>query len=160
MAYASAEALLALLAPDPTDPAGTPGELDPAVLDARIATAAAQVDAALAARYLVPFTDPVPALVVDITLGIAGWLAALTYRRSVDITGTDPLQLRYQWATDQLAALAKGDADLPDAPTGGDGPTRAGAATTIQPYDGELFALDTFGLTNRRGRIDAEPFWW
>lgn len=166
MPYATPDDVRGVLAPDPTLPNGTPGELSDATLDERIAAASAQVDSALTARYTVPFLDPAPRLVKDITVAIAAWLAALTYRRSVDITATDPLTLRYQWALGLLGALAKGDADLP--PSGndpGDSPPPANrSGVAINPYPYELFPLSQFGLTARpsgrvRTRTDPSPFW-
>lgn len=160
MPYATADQVRAVLAPDPALPSGTPGELSDDALDERIAAASAQVDAALSARYTVPFADPAPGLVGHITVAIASWLAALTHRRSVDITATDPLMLRYQWATGLLGALAKGDADLPGT-GGGDEPAHHRGAVVVQPYAGELFPMDNLGLgVSPRGRVRGlvDPF--
>ena len=156
MPYAVPDDVRGVLAPDPQVSAGTPGELSDPVLAERIATAAAQVDAALSGRYRVPFVDgQVPALVRDITIAIASWLAALTYRKSVDIQPNDPLQLRYQWATGLLAQLGSGAADLPGATPDGPPPAGHRGGVVIQPYGGEMFPLGSFGLTDRRGRIAA-----
>lgn len=147
MAYAVADDVRRVLTPDPQVATGTPAELTDAVLTERIAAASAQVDAALAGRYAVPFTGEVPRLVHDIVVALASWLAALTYRRSVDISATDPLQLRYQWATDLLAQLARGALDLPTAQS-------VDFVITRQPYAGRLFGLDSFGLGyGSKGRI-------
>lgn len=156
MPYAVPADVRGVLAPDPTVPGGTPAELADDPLSERITTASAQVDAALAHRYTVPFPDgQVPRLVSDLTVAIAAYLAALTWRRSVDLTAGDPLTLRYQWAVGLLTALAKGDIDLPDVP-GTDDPGRNRGATVVQPYSGEMFPLDNFGLTNQPGmRIRA-----
>lgn len=157
MPYVTPGEIRAVLAPDPSQPSGTPGELSDSTLESRIATAEAQVNAALGARYTVPFVDPPPRLVVDITGAIAAYLAALTYRKSVDITATDPLNLRFQWAVGLLAALNAGKADLPIA---AGVPTRATGAAVIQPYTGEMFPADSFGLgRDRRGRYRGGGWW-
>lgn len=158
MPYALPADVRGVLAPDPTVPGGTPAELADDPLTERIAAASAQIDAALNHRYTVPFPDgQVPRLVHDLTIAIGAWLAALTWRRSVDLTTGDPLTLRYQWATGLLTQLAKGDIDLPDIPgTTPPEPARNRGAAVVQPYDGEMFPLDDFGLTNQPGlRIRA-----
>lgn len=144
MPYATAGQVRAVLVPDPAAPAGSPGELDDGALAERVAAASAQVDAALSARYLVPFTDPCPRLIADITAAIAAWLAALTYRRSVDIEERDPLQLRYVWATDLLKAIAAGAADLPVDPNA---PATAPHGAAVRNTVPALFGLDDFGLS-------------
>lgn len=142
MAYATPAQVRDAVAPDPTDVSGTPGELPDPVLAGRVATASAQVDAALNDRYLVPFAVP-PQLIVDITIGIAGYLAALTYRKSVDLPVTDPIYLRYVWATGMLKDLRTGAANLP----GNKVVTpRHGGVVSINPYSGTLFVPDNFGL--------------
>jgi phage gp36-like protein len=157
MPYATPEDVRAQLAPDPTQPAGTAGELSDATLEDRIASASAQVDAALNARYAVPFTV-VPRLVADITTAIASYLAELTYRKSVDVIPTDPLYLRYQWASVLLGQLSSGKADLPiDGPT--PAPRERGSAP-IQPYSGEMFPAESFGLGYSYGRYYARDNWW
>lgn len=164
MPYALPADVRGVLAPDPAFPAGTAGELSDESLARCIATAAAQVDVALTARYEVPFPDPAPRLVADISVAIASWLASLTYRKSVDITANDPIQLRYQWATGLLAQLAKGELDLPGTTPEGPTPTPRRAAKVIQPYRGEMFPLDSFGLTDQpsgriRPTVDPAPPW-
>lgn len=154
MPYAEPDQVRAVLVPDLSESGGSPAELSDAVLAERVAAASAQVDAALSARYLVPFTVP-PRLVVDITVAIASWLAALTYRRSVDVEERDPLQLRYQWATDLLKAIAAGAADLPVDPV--TSPANHGAAVVNTVPD--LFGPDDFGLSyGPRGRYGTGAY--
>lgn len=155
MPYATPAQVRAVLIPDSTDPAGSPAELVDAVLAERVAAASAQVDAALSARYTVPFGDPCPRLVTDITVAIAGWLAALTYRRSVDVEGKDPVTLRYRWAADLLKALTAGTADLPEA----DAPPAAVGGGSVVNRQPTMFGLGSVGLTDRpSGRVRADRY--
>ena len=139
--YATPEELRVALTRDPQHPEGTAAELSDEALQQSIDAAQAQIDARLAGRYPVPFVDPIPPLIGPIAIGIAGWLADLGYRQSVDSTAQDPVARRYQWATDLLTRIATGSSDLPGFPSDvGVFPINAG--------DGPMFALSDFALTD------------
>lgn len=157
MAYATADDVRGVVQPtlDVTD---TPADLDDTKLEASIQAASAQVDGALARRYNVPF-DPCPDLVHELVVAIAAWLAQLTWRRDVDVTERDPIQLRYQWATGILGQLAAGDIDLPGETPGSDGPPERRGVVAVQPGAGRLFGLRDFGLRRTYGgRVESD--WW
>ncbi|WWT39783.1 hypothetical protein [Microcystis phage Mwe-JY05] len=115
--YGRPDDVKALVAADGVNrPAGTAAQLDDTVLWARIETATAQVDAALAAASRKvpgdPDTDGVivgaPVLVRDVALAIAAYLADLTYRETRQHDEDSPNRARYLWAQQQLEAWATG----------------------------------------------------
>lgn len=157
MAYCKPDDVRQVLARDLDDLEGTAGEmLDEDLLEGQIVSAAGEVDARLAGRYRVPFADgQVPTLVRSLTIDVAAYLATLTYRQNKDLGTDQPVRLRYQRALDLLAALSKGDMDLPAVPTddGGQTPTTAAAVTVRNPYEGRLFGMDDFELGYDGGRV-------
>ncbi len=160
--YATAQQVRDVMADPDGAVSGTPGLLSDAVLLERVATAESQVDAAVSIRYVVPFPDPVPQLIVDITIAIASYLAALTYRKSLDLPATDPAALRYAWALSMLKALSTGDANIPNGPSPIQRPQGAYARNT---YDGRLFTQGDFGLSRGYGGTlrRSPPYdddWW
>src|SRR5881396_3781198 len=151
--YATAGTVRAVLARDTTAPIGTAAELSDADITAAITSAQAQVDGRLAVRYSVPFTDPVPQLVADITRDIAAYLSDLTYRQGKDYESQmDPVVLRYQQALSLLGQIAGGQIDLPVSP--GTAET-GGLLTAHNRYDGNLFGLSDFGLGVRNSGGDV-----
>lgn len=82
-------------------------------IQAAIDDAGSQVDAALAVRYSLPLTAPVPSVVGSIAKAIAAWLATLTWRRNRLLPPENPVQARYVWATGLLSQLSSGSALLP-----------------------------------------------
>lgn len=76
------------------------------VLERAIASAAAEIDAALSGRYRVPVDPPVPSLVVDISCDLARWHLYTVHM-------TDVVAERARSARAQLAALAAGRQLLP-----------------------------------------------
>lgn len=148
-AYTTPEAVRGVLTRDSDDPDGTAATLDDPVIQAQIDAAQAEIDARLAGRYQTPFTDTVPPLVASLTVDIAQYLANLVYRQSEDLAAEDPSVLRYQRAVQLLKDLGSGAADLPGEGGGGD-VTPSGRATVRNPYEGNLFGLDTWGLGYRR----------
>lgn len=156
MAYATADDVRGVLQPTP-DVEGTPADLEDAQLTVSIQAASAQVDGALTRRYTVPFDDPCPDLVHELVVAIAAWLAQLTWRRDVDVTDRDPIQLRYEWATGILTQLAAGAIDLPGATPGSDGPPERRGVVAVQPGPGRMFGLRDFGLRRTwRGGVESE----
>lgn len=144
--YATPTTVRAVLARDTTAPTGTAAELSDTVINTAITQAQAQVDGRLANRYTTPFVDPAPQLVQDITRDIAAYLSDLTYRQGKDYeTQLDPVVMRYQQAQTLLEQIATGHIDLPVAP----GVTESGVMRGIQPYSGNLFAMEDYGLEVR-----------
>lgn len=156
MAYATADDVRGVVQPTPDNPY-TPADLDDVRLEASIQAASAQVDGALARRYTVPFADPCPDLVHEIVVAIAAWRALLNFRRDVDVPEREPIQLLYQWATAQLAALVSGDASIPGQDPGDDGPPERRGVVAVQPGPGRMFGLRDFGLRRTwRGGVESD----
>lgn len=158
MAYCTVDEVRGVLARDVAQATGTAATLlDADLLEYHIGAAQAEVDARLTGRYKVPFPDDgVPALVKSLTVDVAAYLATLTYRQSKDLAQFDPVVLRYQRALELMKGLADGTIDLPPGGDPGDGggdvePT--GSATVRNPYIGDLFTPDTWGLGYQRGRL-------
>lgn len=114
------------------------GEVDEAVLDRALRTAAAEIDAALAARYRTPVEPPVPALLTDIACDLARFALYTTHV-------TDAVAERAKAARAQLRMLSDGRMllPLPAAPTPG---TQAvdGADLAVTP-------VPMFGTAQMRG---------
>lgn len=84
------------------------GSMDAGVLDALIASASQAVDALLAARYEVPFTDePFPAAVCEAAFVFAGEKVYL--RRGAE---QNPFKVRADFWRGKLAAIARGEMEL------------------------------------------------
>lgn len=145
MSYVSADEVRDIVAKDVEQPAGTAAELGDARLQQAITSAQAEVDGKLGARYRVPFDDPAPQLVQDITGDIAAYLASLVVRQTKDFSSErDPIWLRYQRAQALLSQIADGTVDLPiDSTTP---PTGGGGMRGINRYHGDLFTMRDFGL--------------
>ena len=148
--YVTPSDVRGVLARDVNSPTGTAAELGDADITAAIVSAQAQVDGRLSARYSVPFVNPAPQLVQDITRDIAAYLSDLTYRQGKDYeSDRDPVVLRYQQALALLAQIASGAIDLPVAP----GTTESGGVMRgVNRYEGDLFQMRDFGLGVRGGR--------
>ena len=117
------------------------GLSDEDIADA-ISRAQTEVDGRLAVRYATPFTDP-PQMVVDITLDVAAYLATLTSRRGEQVQAAEPVALSYQRAQSLLGQVAGGQIPL----TVLDQTETANSTVeTHNPYDGDLFQPDDFGL--------------
>lgn len=161
MAYCTPDDVRAALRPA-GETGTTAAELDDAQLDDAVREAQSVVDGYLARRYAVPFADgSVPDLAWGLTRSIAAYLATLTYRRARDLDPQDPVQLRYDHALRLLRGVADGDLWLEPQPDGGaGGGTPGGVVTTVNPYRGDLFTLDDWGLgwepsRNARGRSNV-----
>lgn len=137
--YLTPTELRVALSRDAQHPEGTAAEMSDAVLQLSIDAATAQIDARLYDRYITPFPDPPPPLVVSMTTAIAAWLADLGYRQSVDSNSQDPVAKRYQWANEMISRLTNGTAALPGVPT-------HAQMVVINPYEGQLFGLPEFDL--------------
>lgn len=150
--YVTVAGVREALARDVTAPTGTAASLGDADLEAAITSAQAEVDAKLSARYVVPFSEPVPLLVREITRDIAAYLADLRYRQGKGYeSDRDPVLLRYQRAQELLEKAATGALDLPGVDLAGGGPARM---RPINRYPGRLFATEDFGLgVDGEGRL-------
>lgn len=152
--YVTPAELRTSLARDPQHPEGTAADLGDDHLQWAIDAAQSQVDSRLQLRYSTPFGEPVPPLVRAITTAIAGYLADLGYRQSVDSNSQDPVAKRYQWAIDMLSRLVNGSASLP-------GVSTSVGTFPVNPYEGELFGLGEFDLTVADdGRWRPPPGTW
>lgn len=141
--YTSVADLRGALAPAGDASAATAASLPDAELTDAIDEAGQEVDARLSDRYTVPFGEPFPPLVVQITRDLAAWRATLTHRRSNPVDPNDPVRLRYMDALALLKQIGKGEVDLDVAGTG------AGEPTVINPLSTDLFSLADVGLVER-----------
>jgi phage gp36-like protein len=163
MPYIAPDDLRAVLARDLTPlgqglETGTAADLSDVQLANAIDTAQALIDASVANRYSVPFPDPAPKLIVQLTKVIGAYQAEMVYRQSVDIADEDPMQRMFVWAQSVLTSLGGGNIDLPDlAPTSQDKPS-----TSIHNmYSGQLFWPKLFGLDDgTEGRWTSSSGQW
>jgi phage gp36-like protein len=146
--YVTPQQLRVLLTRDPEQPAGTAAELADVALQVAIDTATAFIDASLVSRYQVPFPDPPPALIVQLTLAMAAYHADTMHRQSVDIEAGDPVLRRHNWAVGVLDALGAGQIDLPDTQPTSRVPD---GVTPLDAYTGVLFTHHNFGLRTYQG---------
>lgn len=144
-AYCTVADVRGVLAPDADDPSGTAAVLSDDQITAVIDDAQTEVDARLGVRYEVPFADPVPQPVKQITRDVAAYLATLTYRKTLDLSDQDPVVLRYTRAMNLLTAISKGQADL-EVPTGDPEPETVGGMHGVNRYEGRMFTPGQFGL--------------
>jgi hypothetical protein len=84
-------------------------------------------------------------LVDQVVGAVAAYHCTLTYREGVDLTEADPVALRYTWARGVLTEATSGALNF--APAAGE-PAPAGPADSgvINPYTGDLFTADDFGI--------------
>lgn len=151
VAYATPAQVRAVLARDSTVPGGTAAELGDEPIQAAIDLAQAVVDARLAGRYSVPWTAPVPPIIVSLTIAMASYQADLTHRQGQQIEASDPSSLRQKWAENFLSLLSTGNADVPQPEVTTDTPS---GMTTVNPYYGTLFGTDEFDLSTEGSRSD------
>lgn len=144
---------------DPIDVEGTAASTDGQdVIQKNIVRAMGEIDAALYAKYTVPFS-PVPSLIEMIALAIAAYYCDLTFRESRDYsTDLNPVYLRMQDARALLSQLQLGtsvippDGTTPVDPTQGSGPIVVDVLTR-----GPLFGPCDFDLY-QCGQ-PAPPYW-
>jgi phage gp36-like protein len=142
-AYTSTDSVRRVLSPDGVSDDSTAASLSDDEIEQAISEAAAEVDAKLAARYTVPFTN-VPAIVTTITRDVSAYLAMLVFRGGDPIDPNDPVQLRYNRAQANLIQIQTGKTELP---VDSSGPLAEGVeAAVINPYDGDLFTPGDFSL--------------
>lgn len=144
MSYVTPTQVRQILSPDtdPTQDTSSAASMSDDELQEAIDEAQAEVDAKLAARYDVPFTD-VPPLVEKLTRDIAAWLATLTFRRGDPIDPNDPVALRYSRAQGNLTSAQAGKTEL----VATAGPlSESDDPEVINPFDGTLFEPDDFSL--------------
>lgn len=156
MAYATVSDVRDALNPtgSPTDPGSASGMTDEALSEA-IGRATDEVNARLAGRYRVPFTDPVPGLITDVTVAVAAYKATLTHRQGELLLDRAPVWLAYENALDLLTGLADGSMVLPPPVDGGGGAVGGGGLTVVNPYAGDLFRPRDFGLSYHHRRDDC-----
>lgn len=140
--YVTPAEVRAVLAPDggdqpSTDPA-TAAELSDPILTQAITDAQSEVDARIAARYVLPLAT-VPPIIAEITCHIASYLASLTWRKDRDVeTQRDPIALRYTRVRNLLESIVSGTIPLDV--------ERVDSADVVNPYEGQLFTPDDFHL--------------
>ena len=139
VAYADDQQVRLAVARDPQKPIGSAATLTPDQVQLAIDDAQAEVDGRLRSRYVVPFTAPVPDLVVSITIDIAAYLVSLTFYQEKDMKDTDPAVRRYKRACCLLGDIAAGYVVLDADDTDSSSPSTAVVGTPIDPHgDGFL----------------------
>jgi phage gp36-like protein len=117
VAYCTKEQVREALARGTTtdEQADTGASLPDSTINDNISQADTEIDARLGGIYAVPFTAPVPPMIVGISVAIAAYLTDLTFREVRDYSNPDgnPVVLRYRRAQELLKALSNGQADLP-----------------------------------------------
>lgn len=142
--YTTVEDLLYALAPGGQDTRSgdTAASLERTQLEDAITEASQEIDLRLAQRYTVPF-EPVPPIIAQLTRDIAAYGATLTHRRGNPLGQDHPIRLRYTKATGLLDKIADGTIELDEA----EGVARdSGEAFVVNPYEGNLWDLDSFDL--------------
>lgn len=120
-----------------TDYDMTPQQLSDAQVGFDIADADSQIDAALGSRYTVPFVDPIPPLVVNLSINIAAYLCDLRFRGAREYASDlSPFYLRYQRALDILKQLSEGTIVIPDPEGDDDDSALEGHSEVFNPYIG------------------------
>lgn len=159
MAYTDLATVRRTLAPDGDPTLATPAALSDAELNDKIAEAQARIDAALAPRYPVPFDGlpNTPAVVQEVARDIAAYLALLTYYRSQPVDPNHPVRLAYNDALDILRQAQRGQVDVLAQP-GQATVSAADSAAVENPYDGDLFISQDFGLGRALNPLGGE--WW
>jgi phage gp36-like protein len=150
-AYATVDQIRLAVARDPSKLLGSAATLTEEQLDLVLEQAQAEVDGKLRARYVVPFPDPVPELVVSLTIDIACYLAGLVFYQEKEVPDTDPVARRYKRACCLLNDIAAGYVLLD---TNGAEQTAASTAwygTPIDPSGG--------GWLSREFLLRPDPGW-
>lgn len=85
--------------------AGTPAEIDPAIVQLAIVQASSKVSSWTSEVWP---TDTVPSFVQSLTVNIAAYYATLSYRKNKPLEANDPILLRYNDAMADLKAINTG----------------------------------------------------
>ena len=147
MGYSTVEQVRLLLVGVNNSPATdydlTPTQLSDPQIEAEIANADSEIDSRLGARYQVPFTGTVPALIQSLSIDIAAYLSDLRYRGAREYSNElHPFYLRYQRALGIIADIANGLTDLPGGELPPDDDGSGGNSIAINMYDGTLFTTN------------------
>lgn len=99
-----------------TTETGTAADLTEAQIATEIENAQDQVDSTLRTNYVVPFSQPVPKLIANITRDIAAYLCDLNYRKSREYESDNyPIIRRWDRARELLEWLRTGVISLDSA---------------------------------------------
>lgn len=129
--------------------AGTPAEIDPAIVQQAITQASAKVSSWSGMVWGVGSGGaivPVPALIQSITVNIAAYFATLSYRKNKPLEANDPVLLRYQDAMSDLQAIQNGQINPdPYDPSNGSGSERGRVRNTVaKTFSGEDYNADVW----------------
>jgi phage gp36-like protein len=150
MAYTTPDEVRLVLTRNPTQTAGNAASLSDTTIESEINSAQQRVDGRLALVYLVPFADPVPTLIRDITRDIAAYLSDLTFREVRDYgSELNPVYLRYKDALALLEQIATGKTTVPGDPVPPE--SEAGSQTVVATFDGGQQPLGDFFDERRPG---------
>lgn len=121
---------------------GTPGDIDPSIVQAAIGQASAKVSAWTGQDWGTDNagnTVAAPDIIQSITLNIAAYYATLSYRKNKPLENNDPVLLRYQDAVADLKAIQEGMINpnpvTPNKPSGSPGRRINTNPATFTPYD-------------------------
>lgn len=156
VAYTTPDEVRLVLTRDLTQTAGNAASLGNDTILGEINSAQQRVDGKLALRYKVPFPDPAPTLIRDITRDIAAFLSDLTFREVRDLgSELNPVYLRYKDALAMLDQIAKGELIVPGDPPPDE--SDEGSLTVVETFDGGQTPLGTFFEGSHRG--DGPILW-
>lgn len=157
MAYTTPDEVRLVLTRDLLQVAGNAASLPNETIEAEINSAQQRVDGKLALRYKVPFTDPAPTLIRDITRDVAAYLSDLTFREVRDYgSELNPVYLRYKDALALLDSIAKGETIVPGDPVPPD--SEESSLTVVEVYSGGQQELGSF-FDDPCGRGDPPILW-
>lgn len=146
-AYASITSVRKILTPygDPDPSTGTAAGLPNEQIQQAIEQAFDEINGVVAARYSLPFSEPIPPLLESLNRDIAAYLATLTYRKNEPLSADDPVRLRYDRAEKLLLGIQSGAIEIVGAAE--DVIEQEGEpAAVVNAYEGDLFTLTDFGL--------------
>lgn len=149
---------------------GTPGDINPAIVQAAVDQATAKVSAWTGINWAVDSQGTaitVPDIIQSITINIATYYATLSYRKNKPMDANDPVLLRYNDACADLQAIQEGKI-TPD-PVASGAPLHAGGGRVINTQL-RTFTLENSGTCVERGHIEPQtypggyngaiPPWW
>jgi len=155
VAYTTPDEVRLVLTRDLTQVTGNAASLSDETILSEINSAQQRVDGKLALRYQVPFADPVPTLIRDITRDVAAYLCDLTFREVRDYgSELNPVYLRYKDALALLDSIAKGETVVPGDPAPEE--SDDSSLSIVATFDGQAPLGDFFDQSCRR----SGPLGW
>lgn len=160
MAYSTVRMLRQALAPGdwiqgqpaPSQPTHNASDLSDQQLQDAIAEADARIDSYIGGRYATPVqpapgAEIAPSPIAYWSRDIAAYLATLTKRKNQDLSDQNPVTRRFNLVMADLTAVRAGNSTLAIPPVVDSGSNEgSGAGPAMNPYVGNLFTADDFGI--------------